>query len=83
MDFHVNDEMASKAMDMLAEKYSDRELEDQLMDIAKEAINWALAEMDETMDSVMDNDERMVNVAALANRWLCVQILALREVTAE
>ena len=82
MEFHLTDVDVDKALARFGERFHDESLEDSLLSIAKEGMDFALDECGEIFEDIMDNPERMAMVAMITSRWLCVQILTYREILA-
>jgi hypothetical protein len=82
MEISINTEIVDRCIARMNERFHDEDLEDSLMNIAKEAMDYAATDLETTLDEIMGNPERMGMVGVLASRWMCVQILTYREILA-
>ena len=82
MQITLDGDMINKAFAEFTDRFHDENLEESLLDIAKEAMSFALDECGTSFENVMEDGERMTLVGMLTSRYLCVQILTYREILA-
>ena len=80
MDLHIDNAFIDKMVSEFAKLEGDAEVEELIGQVQIEAMEFALEQCGMTMSEFGEDGEKAMHAGVIMSRWMCVQIVALREI---